>query len=266
MNPLALAPTTLPDTPTLDFLDAATAAGFWGVSLRLNRSPGLPFHPVAGDSAAMRDVASAIQHSGLAVLEIVSFYLRPETQLEDYKDALAFGASLGAKYALTMGDDPDWARQVDNFGRFCDLAQQFGLTAAVEYAVSRPIATYADTTRLIAAAGRANAVVCLDPLNHIRTSPLEHLIGLDPKLFPYAQITDGVVGPGEPDLVCARANGPNVRRWPGEGDVPLAKMLALLPPNTPLSVEGPALDPTRHSPHEWARIAIEKSQKFLAQQ
>ena len=38
-NSLALSPTTLPDTPPLEYVEAASAAGYDAVGLRLNRSP-----------------------------------------------------------------------------------------------------------------------------------------------------------------------------------------------------------------------------------
>ncbi len=221
MNLIALAPTTLPNTPPIEYLAAASAAGYEAVGVRVNRSPGLPFHPVIGDAALMRDIKRTVAAAGLTVLDLYSFDLQAGTRVEEFNAALAFGAELGANYAMVMGDDPDWNRMRDNLGRFCDMAMPFGLTAVLEFAITRPLATLQQTTQLIAQSGRPNAAVCLDPLNMLRgTGGPELLVGLDPRLFPYAQITDGLLGPGEPDLERARQNGPNIRRMPGEGVVP----------------------------------------------
>ncbi len=265
MNRIALAPTTLPDTPPMEYLAAASAAGYEAVGIRVNRSPGLPFHPVIGDAALMRDIKRTVAGAGLTVLDLYSFYLQPGTKVEEFKEALAFGAELGAKYVMVMGDDPDWRRMRDNLGRFCDMAMPCGLTAVLEFAITRPLATLQQTIELIAESGRANAAVCLDPLNMLRgTGGPELLVGLDPRLFPYAQITDGLLGPGEPDLERARQNGPNIRRMPGGGVVPFGKFLDVLPAGITLSLEAPGPDRADRPASEWARIALDKSRKVLA--
>jgi sugar phosphate isomerase/epimerase len=194
-NLLALSPTTLPDTPPLEYVEAAAAAGYDAVGLRLNRSPLFPFHPVAGNASLVRELKRALARSRLGVLDILSFYLQPVTNIEAFAAPLELGAELGARYALVAGDDADGSRLRDNLGRFCDLARPFGVTAAVEFAVIRPLATLGQTLRLLADAGRENAVVCLDPLNHIRGGgTVAELHAVDPRLFPYAQISDGVLG------------------------------------------------------------------------
>ena len=264
MNTIALAPTTLPNTPAMEYIAAASAAGYEVLGIRVNRSPAMPFHPVMGDAALMRDIKRTISAAGLTVLDLYSFYLQLDTKVEHFKDALAFGAELGAKYAMVMGDDPDWQRMRDNLARFCDMAMPFGLTAVLEFAITRPLATLQQTTQLIAEAGRTNAAVCLDPLNMLRgTGGPALLAGLDPRLFPYAQLTDGLLGPGEPDLARARQNGPNIRRMPGEGVVPIGKFLDALPAGITLSLEAPGPDRPDRPAKEWARIALDKSKKFL---
>jgi sugar phosphate isomerase/epimerase len=264
MNIIALAPTTLPNTPPMAYLAAASAAGYDAVGIRLNRSPGLPYHPIIGDTGLMRDIRQWVGSTNMPVLDIYSFYLQADTQVEPFKAALEFGAELGAKYAMVMGDDPDWTRMRDNLARFCEMASPFKITGVLEFAITRPLATLQQTVQLIAESGCANAAVCLDPLNMLRgTGGAEQLKGLDPRLFPYAQITDGLLGPGEPDLARARQNGPNVRRMPGEGVVPLGEFLDALPAGIPLSLEAPGPDRADLPAAEWASIGLAKSRAYL---
>jgi sugar phosphate isomerase/epimerase len=262
---LFFAPTSLADAPPLEFVGAAAAAGYDGIGLRLNASPGLPFHPVVGNAPLVAELRRALAGSGLAVLDVYSFYLQPTTDVRAFAPALELGASLGARYALTMGDDPEWPRLADNFGRFCDLARGFGLACAVEFAVMRPLASLAQSVRLVAESARANAVICLDPLNFVRGGGVpQDLRALDPRLFPYAQITDGVLGPGEPDPARLGRMGPNERRLLGEGVVPVAAILDALPPNVPLSVELPPPRGARPPPAEWAKVTARNVRGFLA--
>jgi len=253
MHKIALAPTTLPNSPPLEYIDAAVRAGYDGIGIRLFRSPGIAyaFHPVAGNSTLMRDVKSAIARAALEVFDVLSFYLQPAMDLDSMLSPLAFGAEIGAQYALVIGDDPDWTRMCDNFGRFCDAAAQVGLTAALEAPVnSRTVNTLSLALQLIADTGRANAVICLDPLQYFRAGhSVDLLQGQDPRLFPYTQITDGLATGGRSAL--------------GEGAVPLHDMLDVLPTDLPFSLEWAAPAGTAYAAAEWATIVLEHTRRYL---
>ena len=110
-----------------------------------------------------------------------------------------------------------------------------------------------------------NAVICLDPLNLLRGGgDATSLRGLDARLFPYAQITDGVLGPGEPDPARLGQLGPAERRMLGDGVVPLGAILAALPPGLPLSVELPAPPGVTVSARDWAAHALAETRRYLA--
>lgn len=263
MHPLYLAPTTLPDTAPLAYIDAAAHAGYDGVGIRVNASPGLPYHPLTGDAALERAVRQRLTSTGQKVLDLYSFYLRPDTVVAHFRPALEYGASLGATYAVVMGDDTDAARQADNFAAMCDLAAEYRLVCTVEYAVIRPLATLAQTVALIAASGKKNAVACLDPLNHYRAGgTAAEVRALDARLFPYAQISDGVRNADDATATLGRF-GPNQRRMLGEGEVPVAELLHAMPPDIPLSVELPMLKGMTHSAPEWAAITLANVREYL---
>jgi sugar phosphate isomerase/epimerase len=253
MNSIALAPTSLPTTPPLEYIAAAAEAGYGGIGIRLYRSPGITyaFHPVVGDVALMRDVKAAVAGAGLAVVDILSFYLQPEMDLDSMMPPLEFGAELGATYALVIGDDPDGSRMCDNFGRFCDAAARLGLTAALEAPVNaRAVNSLPLALKLIGDTGRANAVICLDPLQYYRAGHSAGLLtGQDPRLFPYMQITDGL----DTGARCAL----------GEGAVPLRDMLDALPAGLPLSLEWAAPAGSSYTAAEWAAFALQHTRRYL---
>lgn len=250
---LALAPTTLQESPPVEYVEAALAARYDAIGLRLNRSPGLPFHPIVGNAPLIRELKAMLD---IPVLDVYSFYLRPETNVDAYLPALELGAQFGARYAVVMGDDPDWARQRDNFGRVCDAAARFGLTCVLEAAVIRPaLATLSQTLQLLSEAKRKNAAVCLDPLNFVRAGGKPgDLKGMDAKLFPYLQLTDGHVDPG---------SGPNRRTLMGEGQVPMREILALFPKEIALSVEFPITIQKELGPREWAKRVADSCREYL---
>ncbi|MGH7344088.1 MAG: sugar phosphate isomerase/epimerase family protein [Candidatus Rokuibacteriota bacterium] len=263
-NLLAISPPTLPDTPPIEFVEAAAAAGYVGVGLRLAPSPLFPFYPVVGNPPLIRELKLILASSGLTVLDILTFYLQPKTDLDAFAAPLELGAELGARYALVAGDDPEWARLRNTMGRFCDLAAKCGVAAALEFAVIRPLATLSQALRLLSELGRKNGVICLDPLNFVRGGgSAAFLRGLEPRLFPYAQISDGVLDPGEPDLSKLGRMSPNQRRMPGDGTLPLRQILDALPAGLPLSVEIPMPPTVKLPAREWARATAESTRRYL---
>jgi sugar phosphate isomerase/epimerase len=265
-NLVAISPPTLPDAPPIEFVEAAAAAGYDAVGLRLARSPLFPFYPVVGNAPLIRELKLILASSGMSVLDILTFYLQPTTDVAAFAPALELGAELGARHALVAGDDADWTRLRGNMGRFCDLAAQFGISAALEFAVIRPLATLSQALRLLSELGRKNGVICLDPLNFVRGGgSAAFLRGLEPRLFPYAQISDGVLAPGEPDLSKLGRMSPNERRMPGDGMLPLRQILDALPLGLPLSVEIPMPKSVKLPAREWARATAESTRRFLGE-
>jgi sugar phosphate isomerase/epimerase len=265
LNDIIIAPTTLQDTAPIEYIEATISAGYDGIGLRVHRSPGLPFFPVVGEAALIRDMKSRIADAGLKVYDLYSFYLQPDTDVASFAPAMELGASFGAKYATVMGADEDWSRQRDNFVSTCDLAAQFGLTCSLEFAVIRPLATLPQTVRLIEEAKR-DAVICIDPLHLARSGgdPAD-VKALDKKYFPYAQISDGVLDPGEPNPALFGKLGLGTRAMPGEGTLPLRALIAALPRDIPLSVELPhSLAAKGTSARDWAKTTADRTRQFLA--
>jgi len=269
MNKIGLAPTSLANTPALDYIDAARSAGFEAVGMRFFRSPGLRygFDPVVGDAAKMRDVKQALSDSGMELMEVLSYYLQPEMDLDSMRPSLEYAAELGAKYALLIGDDPEWARMVENFGQFCDCIAPMGMIAAIEAPVFRRVlCSIPLTVRLIVDSGRDNASVCLDPLHFVEVGHTpDDLKGLDPRLFPYTQIRDGhVVNRLGSKFWRDEPHATGALRL-GDGQVPLAEILDILPSGLPLSLEWSMPREGGHSPAEWAKYALEGTRQFLAE-
>lgn len=254
MNKFALAPTSLKEARPIEYIDAAAKAGYDGIGLRLFRSPGVPysFYPVAGDAALEREVKSAIKASGMDVYDILSFYIQPYMDVETMLPALDFGAEIGAKYALVICDDQDWNRQVAGFAQVCEEIAKRGMIPSMEApVVGRNITSMERAVKLFKDSGRTDAVLCLDPFHFARLSQTNDMISsLDPKLFPYTQLTDGKPLPGPR---CAL----------GEGMVDLYGFLDALPENIPFSLEWPADEGTDYTPAQWAKMALDGAKAYM---
>jgi sugar phosphate isomerase/epimerase len=264
VNTILLSPTTLPQASAIEYAKAAAAAGFKHVGMRFSRSPGLPFDPVAGNVPLIAELKRILAGEGMTVYDIYSFYLTPQTTIEEFVPAVELSAEFGAKFLVVMGADPEWSRMRDNFAALCDLAAGHGLSTTIEAAVIRPLATFAQARRIIEESGCGNGTVCIDPLNFIRGGETpDDLRAADPKLFPYAQICDGVLGPGEPNPALNGRMSPNQRRMIGEGTMPLAEIYDALPPGIPLSIEAPRPPDATLDHAQWAAIAHDAARRFL---
>ena len=252
MNPIVLAPTTLMRTPPLEYIETAARAGYDGIGLRLYPSPGMTFFPVVGDADLMAKVKSAIMDAQLKVYDILTCYVEPDMDLEAMKRAHEFGAEIGADYGLVIGDDPEWDRMVQNFGKLCENAAQFGIVCALEAPVNRPALTTLDLNLKLISDSGANAVISIDPVQFFRSGgQVEDLKAVDPKLMPYTQICDGTdLTPMHPYCM------------PGEGVFPLNEMLDVMPTGLPLSLEYHHRD-DRYTTLAWAVHVLDGTRRFL---
>jgi sugar phosphate isomerase/epimerase len=260
MNKIALSPNSLVGVPALEYIDALVKAGYDGIGLRMYASPGVNYEsvtqPIAGNAALMRDIKSALGSSGLLLYDILSYYIRPNFNLDHMLPSLEFGAELGFPYALAIADDPEWNRQRDNFGGLCDAAAKLGMIVTLEAPVGQnTVNTLPLALKLIEDSGRQNAAICLDPFHFWRAGhDASMLKGHAARLFPYTQLDDGVDTDGPP---------PRGRREPGTGMVPLGDILDALPPDLPLSIEWGPPRGAGYSAAEWARIALDATRRFV---
>jgi sugar phosphate isomerase/epimerase len=260
VNKIALSPNSLVGVPALAYIDALVKAGYDGIGLRMYASPGVNYEsvtvPLAGNQSLMRDVRRALADSGLIRYDILSYYIRPEFDLERMMPSLEFGAELGFPYALAIADDPDWNRQRDNFVRLCEAAGRLGMTVTLEAPVNQnALNTLPAALQLISESGCDNAAICLDPFHFWRAGHDPSMLrGLESRLFPYTQIDDGVDTDGPP---------PRGRREIGAGSVPLFEILDALPAGLPLSIEWSRPPGTNYTPAEWAVVALDATRRFM---
>jgi sugar phosphate isomerase/epimerase len=179
------------------------------------------------------DLKHALQAAGVSAHHLTVFYLTAEPDWQGWTMALHAGAELGAGIALVIGDDEDWSRMTDTFGRLCETADAFGIRCAIENAPYRALGTVERALRLIRDSGAARAGLCLNPLNHAAVGgSVADIARLDPARLLYAQFADGRV---DPALVPIRQR--LARLMPGQGTLDLAAIIAAAPPDLALAPE-----------------------------
>src|ERR1700720_3951218 len=168
-RPIGLAALTVLELTPPEMVSCAVEAGFDCLGLRLiPATSGEVQHPMVGDTPLVRETERRLKETGMRVLDIEIFRLRPDTVVADYEAALATGARLGATEALIAGNDPDESRLTANFAAFCELAQRFGIGGNLEPMPWTDCKNFAPGGRMVRAAGRENGGILIAPIHFDR--------------------------------------------------------------------------------------------------
>jgi sugar phosphate isomerase/epimerase len=229
---LSLAAGTVLGFPPAAVIDAAAAAGFGGVGLRWQQ-PGLP-------DPRVDDVRSTIDASGLVLLDLEVVRLQPGVPVGSFRPLADVAAVLGARFLLAVSHHPDPARTADELAAVADWCAGSGVTVAVEPMRFTAVPTFRAASALVRGLGRDDVVVLVDPL-HLHRGGETPAVLTEPGSAPigYAQLCDALLAPpGVPDDLDALAHeARHARLFPGDGELPLADMLAALPADLPCTVE-----------------------------
>lgn len=266
-RPISLAALTVLELTPPEMVACAAEAGFSHVGIRLlPATPTEPQYDIVGDTPLLREVERRLADTGVKVLDVEIFRIKPDTRVGDYEAAIATAARLGASELLVAGNDPDEARLIDCFAAFCDLAGSYGLGAGLEFMPWTDAKDLTQATRIIERAGRANASVLIDPFHLSRSrSRIEDIATIPPSRLHFMQFCDVPAAiPPTMDAILAEARAE--RLFPGEGGVDLLGLLRAVPRDMPLSVEVPTLTLAKTvGATERARRALAATKRVLAQ-
>jgi sugar phosphate isomerase/epimerase len=175
-------------------------------------------------------------NSAVTLGNLEVFNLNTDEPISAYEPAIALGAQLGAATATAIDFGAPRPDIAERFADFHALCAAHGLLALVEPIVMGNVRTPQDGLDLIRAAG-VDAKLVIDCLHLVRAGhDADALRALPPQYVGHVQICDGpaTIAPDELGFE-STAN----RLYPGEGDFPLADILAAVPPTATLGLEVP---------------------------
>ena len=106
-HPIGLAAFTVLELAPPDMVSCAAEAGFASIGLRLLPATAEEVqHAIVGDTPLARETARRIADTGLPVLDIEIFRLKPDTIVAVYRAALETGARFGAREVLLRAVPP----------------------------------------------------------------------------------------------------------------------------------------------------------------
>lgn len=262
---IGLAALTVLELAPPDMVSCAADAGFDSIGLRLIPPTAEEVqHPMIGDTPLVRETARRIAATGVPVLDIELFRLKPETHVQDYRAAVETGARLGAREVLLAGNDPDEARLIDRFAAFCDLAREFNMGANLEPMPWTDVKSFAQGVRIVAAADRDNGGIVIDPIHFDRGGSEASEIESVPRMrFRYMQLCDAQrTRPTDTATLLHQARAE--RLMPGDGGLDLRGILRAVPADLPISLEIPMQKLTQTMPaRERTRQMLAKTRRLL---
>lgn len=200
-----------------------------------------PAWDLRGDPALLRETKAALGANNVAVSLGEGFLILPGTEVADAAPIMDVMAELGAPMVNCIVMEQDRPRAFDQFARYAEMAAARDMLAALEYMpMMWPINVH-EAADFVATSGAANARVLIDAMHFYRGgSQAADLARVDPALIGYVQICDVPMPANASDLgpdygMEARDN----RLAPGEGDLPLAELLAALPRDVTIGLELP---------------------------
>ena len=261
---ISLAHLTVIDAGPIELIEAAVAGGFDAIGLRIVAPTASDtIVPVIGVEPMLREIERRLADSALSILDIEAIWLAPHTDAGTFGAIVETGARLGARFVLAIGNDPEPARQRDNFARLAESARAVGLRAMMEFIPYCQVATLAQARTLVREAAVPGAAVVVDALHLVRSGgSVADLAGLTPDDVPYLQLCDARATPPPTDGLRAEARGD--RLYPGDGALDVQGLLRALPASLPISVEAPCAAYASLPARERARLCGERTRRVLA--
>lgn len=263
--PISLAALTILDSGPAGQIRAAAEAGWQSVGLRL--MPLLESDArIVGDARKEEEVRRLVAETGLAVLEIGVFPLKPIMDWSLIEAVVAFSASLGARFLVCPVEDFDATRRAATLTRLSAIAVRHRMRALVEFNPYSACPSLTEALALVRACPQVDAGLVIDVLHLSRSggSP-EDLVSVDPGLISLVHLCDAPPPPDRRRSVDElRAESRTARLLPGEGSLWIERLLWVLPAHTAISVEAPSARHAHLSATDRARRALVATEALMA--
>ncbi|MCK9899606.1 MULTISPECIES: sugar phosphate isomerase/epimerase [Parafrankia] len=263
---LALEHQTVLGLPPVEFVHLAADLGCRYIAAVL---VGNPVNPHGYEPFSLRDDA-ALRHRTIAAMRerevsislAEGFVVRPGGDVRGYAADLDVMAGLGAAVINTVTMDPDLGRSHDEFGTLAEMAGERGMQTTIEFAPSLTIGDLDSALAAVRHVARPDFRLLIDTMHLVRSghTPAD-LAAVDPTLIAYAQLSDNTI----------RQRGTVYREdsidrmVPGEGELPLRDILAVLPPDIVIGLEVPMLSAAQagEPTEERARRCVQAARDLL---
>ncbi len=252
MTRLGLEMLTLLGMPPVEHIRLAAELGCAEVSTGLS---GLPlsmfgmddvFYPpwsLRDDPALRREMIAVMRDTGVAIGLGEGFRASGDADIGDCAADLDIMAQLGAKRINAICMEDDLAMAKDKLGMLAEMAASRAMVFTIEFFPPSGIANLALALEVAEHIGVLpdgdRARVLLDTTHHFRTGgTVAQIAALDPDMIGYVQLSDARMAPWDQAYMMEAMFARGV---PGQGELPLRELIAVLPKDVTISLEVPRL-------------------------
>lgn len=188
------------------------------------------------DAELRRRTIDAMAERSVAISLGEGFVVRPGAHIRDKARDLEVMAELGVTRVNVVTMDPDIQSSFDQFGMFVEMAAAHGMETTMEFARSLTVTDLDTALKALQHVGRPDFRLLIDTMHVVRSgNTAAELAALDPSLIGYVQLSDHTLH----QQGAVYREDSSDRMVPGEGEMPLADILAALPAGLVIGVEVP---------------------------
>lgn len=222
-----------------EIVRVANDLGCGFVTLNLSPAPNrLPIYPeisLRRDQGARLLVKTALADSNVRLAIMEGFAIVPGATSTHERD-LDIAADLGATAICVVSMERDLVRTHDEFSRITEMASVRGLITTTEVGAG-VLRTFAKAMAAAEAVGNPSFKLLIDTMHFFRSgATVADLAAIDSALIGHIQLCDvpipAIIGSYMEEALFER-------RAPGDGDLPLADFLSLLPAEVVVGLEVP---------------------------
>ncbi|MDR2857446.1 MAG: sugar phosphate isomerase/epimerase [Novosphingobium sp.] len=269
MIPLGIERLGLFGMPPAEMAALAADLGCDSIGIGLAPTPGYnpdrhPDWSLRDDSALRRATIAACHRHGIAIGLVEGFAVLPGKDMRDFAGDLDIVAELGCNRVNVVSIGKDMRRAIDGFGLLAELAAARGLLVSAELGSLGPIDRVAPALEIVRAVGMANFSLLIDTMHFFRLgNTLADFAALDPALVGYVQLADV---PWAPRFDSYMEEAMYERMAPGDGELPLAEFVQLVPDGVTVSLEIPirSLAEAGAGPRERTQRCVDGARRLLA--
>lgn len=200
-------------------------------------SLGYPPFSLRDDATLRRELLAVMADRGVSISLGEGLLIAPGVDVRSYADDLDIMAELHIPRINTVSLEPDRARTFDQLAALTALAADRGIATCLEPVVGLSIADLATAVAAVEYVGGDDVSLLIDTMHVARFgAAADDLRSLPPERIGYIQLSDTTL---QPRLANYAEEAMFERLPPGEGELPLAAMLAALPDDRIVGLEIP---------------------------
>ena len=230
--------------PPVDFVHLAADLGCRYISTALSGRPlkslkslGYPPFSLKDDVRLRQHLLTAMDDRGVSISLGEGMLIVPGADVSDLAADLDVMAEIGAAQINTLSFDPDRNRTFDQLATLTEMAAGRGIGTTIELAPAMTIGDPATVLAAIEHVGGPDLRLALDTMHWARAGyGAVELRELGPDKIGYVQLSDTTL---KPRMKSYMEEAMYERMAPGDGELPLAEILAAVPADVVVGLEIP---------------------------